>query len=153
MRDLIVRTLKALRRSDAGAAAVELAMVLPLLALLAVGVADFGRMYFTSIAVSNATRAGAHYGSQSTTTSGNFAGIEQATRNDAADLGEITVASSRFCRCPDGSAPACTGTCPSYGAPQVFVHVSASKTYAFLIKYPGLPPTVPITRTATFRAQ
>jgi hypothetical protein len=151
--DAVVRALKALRRSESGAAVVELAMTLPMLALLAVGVADFGRMYFTTIAVANATQAGAQYGAQSTTASGNFVGMEQATRNDAADLGTLTVSSSRFCRCPDGSAPACTGTCPSYGAPQVFVRVSASKTYAFLIDYPGLPPTVEIARAATFRAQ
>jgi Flp pilus assembly protein TadG len=153
MRDAVVRALRVLRRSDAGAAAVELAMTLPLLTLLAIGVADFGRMYFTGIAVTNATRAAAQYGVQSTVTTGNFAAIDQTARNDAADLGTITVSSSRFCRCSDGSTPACTGTCPSYGGPQVFVQVTASKTYSFLIGYPGLPSTIAITRTATFRAQ
>jgi TadE-like protein len=153
MHNATVRALKALRSCDTGTAAVELAMTLPLLALLAIGVADFGRMYFTGIAVANATRAGVQYGAQSTVTSGNFTAMEQATRDDAADLGTITVSSSRFCKCPDGSTPSCAGTCPSYGGPQVFVHVTASKTYSFLIDYPGLPPTIAITRNATFRAQ
>ena len=153
MYDSVVRALRALRKSDAGVAAVELAMSLPLLVLIAIGVADFGRMYFTTIAVANSTRAGAHYGAQSTVKSGNFTAIDQATRNDAADLGAISVTSSRFCRCPDGSAPACTGTCASYGGPEVFVSVTASKTHSFLIDYPGLPPSVSITRSAVFRAQ
>jgi Flp pilus assembly protein TadG len=153
MRDALVRALKAFRSSDRGTAAAELAMTLPLLALLAIGVADFGRMYFTGIAVANATRAGVQYGAQSTVTSGNFTGMEQAARNDAADLGTISVLSGRFCKCPDGSTPSCTSSCPSYGGPQVFVHVTASKTYSFLIAYPGLPSTIVVTRTATFRAQ
>lgn len=153
MCETVIRALRALRKSDAGVAAVELAMALPLLALLAVGVADFGRMYFTTIAVTNAARAGAYYGAQSTVKSGNFTAIEQATRNDAADLGAIDVTSSRFCKCPDGSSPACTGTCPSYGGPEVFVSVTASTAYSFLMDYPGLPPSVSITRSAVFRAQ
>ena len=72
MYDLASRALRAFRKSDAGAAAVELAMSLPLLALLAVGVADFGRIYFTTIAVANASRTGAYYGAQSTTKSGTY---------------------------------------------------------------------------------
>ena len=153
MYDRLRLALRALRKSDAGSAAVELAMALPMLALLAVGVADFGRAYFTTIAVANATRAGAHYGAQSTQKSGNSTLIEQAARNDAADLGTITVTSTRFCKCPDGSSPACTGTCASFGGPEVFINVTASKTYSFLIDYPGLPPSISITRAAVFRAQ
>ena len=153
MCETLLRVLRALRKSDAGVAAVELAMALPLLVLVAIGVADFGRLYFTSIAVANATRAGAYYGAQNTVTSGNFTAIEQATRNDAADLGTIGVTSSRFCKCPDGTSPACTGSCASYGGPEVFVSVTATKSYSFLIAYPGLPPSVSITRSAVFRAQ
>ena len=42
-----------------GAAALELAIVLPLLILLALGCADFGRFAYYSTAVQNAARAGA----------------------------------------------------------------------------------------------
>ncbi len=47
------------RRSRSGAAAVEFAIVLPLLLLLFLGACDFGRFAHTQVAVSNAARAGA----------------------------------------------------------------------------------------------
>lgn len=44
-----------------GAAAVEMAFVLPFMVLLALGCVDFGRFAYTYIAVQNAARAGAAY--------------------------------------------------------------------------------------------
>jgi Flp pilus assembly protein TadG len=46
-----------------GAAAVEMALVLPLILLLAFAVADFGRVVHAYLVVSNAARCGAEYGS------------------------------------------------------------------------------------------
>ncbi len=45
-------------RSDAGAAAVELALVLPVLLLLLFGMVDFGRLYHTNVALAHAAREG-----------------------------------------------------------------------------------------------
>jgi hypothetical protein len=47
------------RRTDRGSAAVELAIVLPLLLLLLFGVIDFGRMLNTQITLTEAAREGA----------------------------------------------------------------------------------------------
>ena len=57
------RHLLRLRSSEHGGALAELAVVLPLLILIAIGVMDYGRVYFTAIAVANAARAGAEWGS------------------------------------------------------------------------------------------
>ena len=46
-------------RSERGAAAVEMAIVLPLLLLLIAGIIDFGRLMFTQAEVTNAAREGA----------------------------------------------------------------------------------------------
>jgi Flp pilus assembly protein TadG len=54
------------RRSDRGAAAVEMAIVLPLLLLVLGGVVDFGRAFFTQIVLSNAAREGVRAASIST---------------------------------------------------------------------------------------
>jgi hypothetical protein len=35
----------------------------------------------------------------------------------------------------------------------VFVRVSTSMTVTLLMRYPGMPATIPISRTATFRVQ
>lgn len=149
----VVRVLKTLWGSIGGAAAVELAVILPVLALLAIGVAEFGRVHFTTITVANAAKAGAQFGAQSTVTSRDTAGINQAARNEAADIGPIITSSNHFCRCPDGTTPSCSGTCVGYGVPEVFVQVTATKPVAFLMSYPGLPSRITVTRRATFRVQ
>ena len=46
------------RRRDAGASAVEMAIVLPVLVLLAFGIIDFGRMLNAQIQLSQAAREG-----------------------------------------------------------------------------------------------
>src|SRR5688572_27017420 len=55
-------------RSISGSAIVELAVVGPLLVLMVLGVADFGRVLYTSIILSHAARAGAQYGAQTNAT-------------------------------------------------------------------------------------
>jgi len=135
-----------------GAALIELLIAIPLLILFVIGAAEFGRVYYAAITVANAARAGAQFGAQEGE-SGNFAGITSAAQSEASDLGVISSFPSRFCRCPDGSAPACTGTCPGFGAPEVFVKDSVIKTVTFFFKYPGLPQSITVSRTATFRVQ
>lgn len=46
-------------RSERGAAAVEFAIILPVLLLVIAGIVDFGRAYFTQIELTNAAREGA----------------------------------------------------------------------------------------------
>jgi hypothetical protein len=146
--------LRELRRSEIGAAAIELAIALPVLVLLAIGAADFGRMFFTGIAVANAARTAAEYGAQSPTVWDTSA-VNQAGRDDAADVGGVEVTSERFCRCPDGSEPDCvTGACTApYTLPEVFVTSRAVKTINLIISYPGIPQTLTFRDSATFRAQ
>lgn len=135
---------------------IELAVALPVLILMAVGVMDYGRVFFTSIAVSNAARAGAEWGaygqgtrSDKFTEMGNFAKLE------GAEAGTITVTANRTCRC-GVTVVACSTTADcggGYGPPAEFIEATASKTVALLIKYPGLPTSINISRTATFRSK
>ena len=143
------------RSNRRGGAMIELAIALPLLILVSIGVMDFGRVYFTSVAVSNAARAGAEWGAVTgfytqTTNQQDFAKL------DGAEAGAITVVSSWECRCPGAGVVACNSTLDcgaGYGPPAVYVTATASKTVAMLLGYPGIAPTVSISRTATFRAQ
>lgn len=150
----ILRRLKRLRRSEHGGAMVELAVVLPVLVLLAVGVMDYGRVYFTSIAVANAARAGAEWGAQGSGFYTDDARIQSFAQLDGAEAAPITITSNHVCKC-GGTTVGCAGTtcAGGYGPPIVLVEVTATKTVALLLKYPGLPASVTITRTATFRAQ
>jgi Flp pilus assembly protein TadG len=149
------RRLAHLRSSEHGGALAELAVVLPLLILIAIGVMDYGRVYSTSIAVANAARAGAEWGSTPIAGySQNNAAQESFAQMDGAEAGTMTIDAVTVCKC-GGSEHTC-GTVPScgtLGAPQVFVTVTATKAVALLLPYPGLPNSITITRSATFRAQ
>lgn len=152
---------KALPRSVSGSAIVEMALVTPLLLLLVLGAGDYCRMFYWGITLSHAARAGAQYGAQSNGTTGDIAGIRNAALAEAQDIGTITVTSQRVCQCLNGTAMSCAtgpctcanGTCPGYGAPQVAVRVTATATFRTVAPFPGIPNTVPMSRTAEMRVQ
>ena len=64
----------------------EVALLLPLLLLLAMGVVDFGQLFHLAIEVSNAARAGAQYGYQSSATQVDTPGMIAAAEDDAGDV-------------------------------------------------------------------
>jgi Flp pilus assembly protein TadG len=140
-------------RNRRGGAAVEFAVVLPVLTLLAIGVADYARADKTGLAVVNAAAAATEVGARSAGVSGDTAAMTSQAIADASPVTLDTVTSSRFCRCSDGSTPACTGSCSRYGVPQVFVKVRVRKNYTMLFRYPGLPATLAVIRTTTLRVQ
>jgi|SRR5687768_1820105 len=141
-------------RDERGTSAVELAFLLPVIILIAMGVADYARVFTTSISVSSAAKSGAQFGAQNTAKSGDTAAMNNAARQDGAEVGAITATSARTCRCENGTVVNCiTGSCGAYGAPGVYVAVTASKSVAMLFKYPGLPATINVSRTATLRVQ
>ena len=77
-------------KTRCGAAAVELAVVLPVLLLLALGCVDLGRAAALNIALSNAARVGAEYGATHRFTSYTLASVAIASeargrRGDAID--------------------------------------------------------------------
>jgi len=53
--------LKWLKKSQAGQAMVEMALVLPILLVLVGGIMDFGWLFYNKIALNNAAREGARY--------------------------------------------------------------------------------------------
>src|SRR5437870_12600090 len=91
-----------------GLAVTELALVLTLSFVLFIGILDFGRVYYSAIAVSHAARAGVQYGAQDNIKSGDFAGMRQAASDTLGDVSNFTVTACRYCRCADG-----TGYCAS----------------------------------------
>lgn len=147
-------TLRALIRRfherEAGGAMVELAVVLPLLLVIAIGVMDYGRVFATSVTVANAARAGAEYG---TANLGNYldqTAIQNFAKLDAAEAGTVTVSSRTFyvCGTTESTSPSCGGA-----APEVYVEVTASKVVSLIMRYPGIPPSITVSRMATFRYQ
>ena len=78
------------RRGKLGQAIVETALLFPILCLLVMGSTDLGRVFYYSIAVTNAAREGARQGSTYDPDTGNasatHAAVIAAIRAEAADL-------------------------------------------------------------------
>src|ERR1700734_3884295 len=68
---------------ECGQSVLELALLMPILCLLLLGIIEMGRYAEISILVSNAARAGAQYGAQNIATAGDSAGIQAAALQDA----------------------------------------------------------------------
>lgn len=140
------------RRSiSRGGAAVELVVVFPVVLLLLVGVIDYGRLFYTSVTVSNAARAGAEYGQFDIGHQVDTTGMRIAGQADGIDAGNITITARNYCEC-GGASHSCT-LCSGGVAPEGYVEVTATKSVSMYLPYPGLQNPVTVTRTATFRSQ
>jgi Flp pilus assembly protein TadG len=137
-----------------GQSAVEFALAVPVLALLLVAAADFGRVFFYSIAVNNAARAGAQYGSQSVIAAANPSGMATAAVTDGADIpGIAATASQCTCESPAGTVKACAASYCGANGSATFVEVDTSATFTTLVNYPGLTNSFTLTGKAIMQVQ
>ena len=153
-------------KSESGAALVELAVALPVLVYVLVGTIDFGRVFYTSNALSNAARAGAQYGARSLGNSGLITTMQTTATNAISPNTGVTAVASRLCQCatnagvlsdtsptPNDCVTAPSTTCPSASGKHrvITVTVTASKTFATISRYPGIPSNLSISRVAKMR--
>jgi len=132
---------------------VEFAIALPVLALLLVASADFARVFYFSIAVNNAARAGAQYGSQSITTAGDINGMKSAATQDAPDLPSL-AATAQLCTCGTGSSvTACASSYCTNNPTGNYVEVDTTMTFNTTITYPGVPHSMPLAGKAIMQVQ
>jgi len=145
-------TLRTLLRSPPrGGAIIEFALIMPFLALLLVGLSDFGFGFYESMQVQAAAEAGAQYAVRHAWDATAVA----AAVTGATGAGGIsaTPAPSKVCGCPGGGTLTqigCASTCPSGDPPGVYASVSAQLQYRTVLPYPGLPATLTLTGQ-TFR--
>lgn len=134
----------------------ELAVTLPILIMIMLGAVDFGRVWSQGLALSNAVRAGAQYGSESTVAALDTAGITRSVLEDleslmdASEIKAITVTS--YCECEDGTTIDCDLKC-GVVTPRTYVQVRIDKRFTTLFPYPGVPKEVNLVRQARCRAR
>jgi Flp pilus assembly protein TadG len=126
---------RCVRRRNA-VAAVELALLLPLLCFLFVVAVDFGRVFAFSLTLTNAARNGAVHGSADRGAAVDRTGIENAVRADATNLDsqKLTVTSS----VDDASNP-------------TYVDVTVTYPFDTITRYPGVPSQTFLRRTVRMR--
>src|SRR6202158_538500 len=150
------KALKVRRRQWAlrGQSYVELAFALPVLAIILVMAADFGRLFFTYVEVINAARAAAQYGSNSVVTAADSTGMVAAAKQDGANVPNLTVTASQ-CTCGTAtpSVPACSSSYCTNDPRGNYVVVNAQAPFATTVKYPGVPSSVTLKSQAVMQVQ
>lgn len=139
------------RRHSTGQTVVELALLLPMLLVLCIGVIEVGRYAYFDILISNAARAGAQYGAQSLIQASDQNGIQTAAQSDGLNGMNITVAHQ--CACPGGGPVACPTGAPACAQQRVYVEVTASDTYdsIFGFAWMPIPKTISLSSTVKMR--
>lgn len=139
------KQLKAVRGEE-GSALVELALSLPMLCLMLLGGAEFAKLGYASIEVSNAAHAGAVYAATSVGAVTDTTGIGNAATADSGNMGgadAVSVTSVTIsCVCSNTaftpSSCSDNSTCSSNNTAMITtVTVTTQATYAPLIRIPG----------------
>jgi Flp pilus assembly protein TadG len=139
---------------SSGQSAVELGLALVVLPLMLVIAADFGRVFFFGIAVNNAARAGAQYGSQTVITAADISGMKAAATTDGSNVAGLTATASQCtCESPAGSVPACADSYCDPNSTATFVEVDTSAPFTTILDYPGVPHSITLTGKAVMQVQ
>ena len=140
------------RKCEFGSTLVEFALIFPILTLMSIGVADFGRAFYGGIVITNAANAGVEYGSRSKSAAADTAGMIAAAQNDAQGITGVTATAQRYCECPNGSSVSCTsGSCT--GTKRTYVSVTTGYTFNTLMRYPRIPSSIIMSRKSVMRAR
>lgn len=141
-----------MKRPARGSVIVEFGLTAPLLLLLTAGVLDFAMLVRTGASVADAARTGAQYGSRGPSSASDTAGIRAAAQNASPGISGMTVTPVKVCRCSDGSAVSCSGSCATGGL-RIYIQVTTQATAPTVFRYAGLGFTGAVTSTASMRAQ
>jgi Flp pilus assembly protein TadG len=138
----VTRRLGACRK---GNSAVEFALTVPLLVLLAFGAFDYGSAYVEGVRLNGAARAGVQQSLYDSSTWGDTDQAEQsaleeyvghALTPDEVAVMSVSATADAFCACTAGLTLACTATCPDGSSPGQFVRVSMTRAMPLTLPYP-----------------
>ncbi|MGH7091847.1 MAG: TadE/TadG family type IV pilus assembly protein [Stellaceae bacterium] len=138
-------------RDRSGAAAVEFALIAPMLVAILLPMVDLGIGAYQKMRVQDAAEAGAQYALKHGYSS---ASISSAAQNATSLGGSLSVTPSEACDCVSGGALAsapCGSTCADGSAAGTYVTVGTSTSYSLLLKYPGLTNPMTLTGNAVVR--
>lgn len=140
--------------ANAGSAAIEFGLILPVLLILLAGLVEIGFAVREAMQVQDAAEAGAAYAIKY---GWNSVAISAAVVNATGATGiTASPAPVQFCGCPAAGGVTtvlCTATCTGGVAPGTYVRVSASITHSAILDNLSLPIPTTLTGHATVRLQ
>ena len=132
-----LRRLMRFGRDASGTCAVEFAVAVPIMVLLALGGIDFGRGFQQKHRIAGAAQAAAQFAVQGDrkVVAPAVADVEQRAKDDADD-NSLNVTAEYFCVCPGTTAEvACTTTCAVPRPPSTYVRVTVQDTVNFIFDW------------------
>jgi Flp pilus assembly protein TadG len=148
------RFVKGCEEGVSGAAAVEFAIIVPVLLVLLVFTIDLSIGFYRKMQVQNAAQAGAQYAAVHgfDATSVSIAILSATSFSGIA----ASPAPSQFCGCPTSTGvttTTCGSSCASGSAPGTYVRASTVGSYNTVFSYPGIPKPFNFIGQATVRLQ
>jgi Flp pilus assembly protein TadG len=134
-------------RTTRGAAAVEFAMLVPVISALFIGVANFGLAVNEKMELSSAARAGAQMALISTADLSVIRQVVVDSTNLSITTADVTV--TQACNCYDGTSISCGATCGDGSDNEYYYTISVTENHTLLL----IPTTISLTGTATVRTQ
>lgn len=128
------RIARALSRARDGNAAVEFALISPILALMLVGIVDVGTIAYQRTDMFSAVRAGAQYFMAGGSDFDRAAELVRRSWTEAPADAVISV--DRFCECQQ-VVNACTDPCPDASAPDAFARITIKARVDGILKEYG----------------
>jgi Flp pilus assembly protein TadG len=125
--------------AEEGLGAIEFGFVAPVLAVIMLGILDFGMAYWQQMAIANAADAGTQWAMTNTYNADNITSVVQAATNLSLPAGNVS--SSTQCGCATSSGVnfvSCTTSCPDSSTPKTYVVVNARICYKPIFAWPGL---------------
>lgn len=118
-----------------GQSVVEFALVLPVLMLLLLISVDFGRLFFTTIQLTNAAREGVSYAATNPTDTVTIQSRVATEANVQAQQGEGAITVSTACRGSTGTTIACSAASLGTAASGNTIAVSAREPFSFMTPF------------------
>lgn len=140
------------KRRNAGSAAIEFGLAIPLLLTMLMGLVEVGYSVYEGMQVYSAVEAGALYAAKN---GFNSAAIASAVVTATGTAGiTATPAPAQFCGCPSNAGVlnvSCSSKCIDGSTPGTYVLISAALPHSTILPYPGLPLPATLTAQSTVR--
>jgi len=141
--------LKKLYSCNEGVAAVEFALIVPVLILIVMGVIDYGTFINNKIKIQNLSRTAAEYvvqGGDPTNVEVNIIDTSKFYIDSQNAGTSLNVTTNNFCECAGGSEVSCGTTCSAQGDYlRNYFEVTIDATYSPMFVYPGILDSIKIT--------